>query len=310
MSKPQSFAHPEALAAVLTYKNTELINRAPIGISELGGVLLNLQQLIHDGLEKKVLHPEFAARWQALFTRFNLQEAAETLNSNDYPMVDRSAVKIQQAVKSVLQLGNHIREHWGDFAIVLGVASALTVDTVWLAKLAALTHPGAWAEKLSDVPSAVEDAKQALLANPTRGKGLVDFLTAEIQNLHGVRNAAAPVAAGPAASGFVPLAFSDDESVEPADQAQAPAPDPVVAVRASADAILQMEFPTGRGDAPPSTRKVRRFSELLESNKNDFEAKYNSAGAAGSDMSVVDAREITRQVKRLRREITSHAQNA
>ena len=72
INKPQNFAHPEAFAAMLEYKNSDLINRAPIGMSELGGVLLNLQLLVHDGLERKVLHPDFAARWEALFTRFNL----------------------------------------------------------------------------------------------------------------------------------------------------------------------------------------------------------------------------------------------
>ena len=87
---------------------------------------------------------------------------------------------LQKAVMSLCKLGNHVREHWHEFVLILGVGSALLVDGSWLLSFASMTTPGTYAEKITDVPSADETAKAKMVANPLKGKDMIAFLSAEV----------------------------------------------------------------------------------------------------------------------------------
>ena len=44
-------------------------------------------QVLEAGVARKVMHADFGAKWQKIWTDYQLQSAAEVLNSNDYPNV-------------------------------------------------------------------------------------------------------------------------------------------------------------------------------------------------------------------------------
>ena len=58
----QRFLKPEALAGILEYFKSELINRPGVGLSELGGVLMNLNEAMIEGGRLKIFHPDLVAK--------------------------------------------------------------------------------------------------------------------------------------------------------------------------------------------------------------------------------------------------------
>lgn len=105
LAKTQVLVNPESFAGQLEYTKTELLNRPAIGLSELGGVLVHMNALVTEGVAKKILHPDFAAKWSVQWEALGLQSAAEVLNTNDYPELPRSSAALEKAVKSVCSFG-------------------------------------------------------------------------------------------------------------------------------------------------------------------------------------------------------------
>jgi len=272
LGHPERLLSAEAFANALSAENTELFNRPGVGLSELGGVLLNLNQVLEEGLSAKVFDADLVSGWRTVFEEFNFREAAETLNSNDYPDADRSSAKLLAAVQSVAKLGNHVREHWSRFSILLGLGSAVLVDTAWLCTLASLTIPGVYADKVKDVPVTSTAAKARLIANPTVGKHLISFLSEEVHAQHKVRVqanvAVAPPAAPPA---FVPLTW-DDSDGEPTAEAAA---DPAAEILALERSILDLDVPEGKAGAGPSRKRLRAFAADLDTATNLYAEKYS-----------------------------------
>jgi len=118
LGHPKRFVSAEAFANPASAESAELVNRPGVGLSELGGVILNLNQVF--GLAAKVFDPDLVSGWRAVFDEFKL-------NSNDYPEADHSSAKLFAAEQSVAKLGNHVRERWGRFSILLGLGSAVLV---------------------------------------------------------------------------------------------------------------------------------------------------------------------------------------
>ena len=299
LGHPERLLSAEAFATALSPETTELLNRPGVGLSELGGVILNLNQVLEDGLSAKVFDPDLVSGWRTVFEEFKLREAAETLNSNDYPEADRSSAKLLAAVQSVAKLGNHVREHWTRFSILLGLGSAVLVDTAWLCTLASLTIPGVYADKLKDVPVTSTDAKARLTGNPTLGKHLIGFWSEEVHAQHRVRvqgNVGVAPPAAPAA--FVPLTW-DDSDAEPATEVAA---DPVAEVVALERSILDLAMPAGKTGAAPSRKRLRAFTVDLDTATALYTDKYNALGATNAEAAAsTQHRDVKKHVKRLRK---------
>ncbi|CAE7871729.1 unnamed protein product [Symbiodinium microadriaticum] len=157
LQKPQMLVSPEAFASGLAADNTELINRPGVGLSELSGCFLNLNEII-EGLAKDILAPKLDQKWRSLWTTHELEWCCQVLNQNDYPDMQRTVENLQYAVRS-----------------------ALTVDSSWILAFASLTTSGVFAEKSNEVPlegEELEAKKAALLEKPGSGKRLVELLTA------------------------------------------------------------------------------------------------------------------------------------
>lgn len=273
LKNPQHALSPQAWAGCLDYTKTEIINRPPVGLSELGGVLIHMNDLLADGVEAKILHPELLHMWNAKWTELNLQAAAETLDQNDFPDAPRASQDLQAAVKAVCELGNFVRQHWSTWSVLLGFGAGLLVDTSWILTMSSLTIPGLYADKIKDVPCTNELLKSNLLREPARGKLLLAFLEAEVHSHHGVRRLKEAV---PPQSTFVPLTWDDED--EPV-ATEVKEPKKVTKLKTMEAAILAQTFPAAKeGKTMPSKKRVREFASAFGQQVETFTDKLNAYG--------------------------------
>ena len=101
--------------------------------------------------QDNILTDTFANDWNSTWEKFALTDSCQTLRTNDYPFMDRSSEKLQRAVQQVLSFGNHVREHWHQFAAFIGFGSCMTVNMAWILAMASLTAPGSYPAKLAEV---------------------------------------------------------------------------------------------------------------------------------------------------------------
>lgn len=269
LSKPQNFSSAEALADHLTCENIEILNRPGCGFSELAGALINFNKVTEEMAMEEVLHPKFLDNWTRTWQQLKLQDACEVLNFIDFPTVSRSSDQLKTAVTNVLKFGNHVREHWGTFASLIGMFSTGYVDMSWILALGALTSPGAFANKIRDVPVNADSEKQALLASPSLGKRLLTFLVAEVHAWHGVRSAATSSTSLTTPATFVPLTFDSEE------EEKEQRPDHLQSLRVLKQELLEMQFPTDE-----SIKKKRKWATAFDAKTKAFLDKVNVTATA------------------------------
>jgi hypothetical protein len=213
LQKPAEWQAAEQLAKALTTHNCELLNRPGVGCSELGATLETLHRLIvEDTLD--VFSKRLKKKWADLFEKHDVLNAAQLLNTQDYPSLDRSAASLTLAATNLLKLGNSIRTDWSDLVVVFAAVLGSSTGFQWVLQLAALTCPGAWPAGLKDVPNIPDAAKAKVLLTPNSGRALAELLAACTEELCSKRKAkAAPMVGGPVAA---LLSFSDDEQPAPA----------------------------------------------------------------------------------------------
>ena len=264
MTKPQRWTSPETAVKDLTMKTTELLNRVGYGWSMLGGALLNTNALIVGADGKEIFAPAFISKWLKLWSDFELEKNCQLLNSNDYPHLTRSEADLRQAVKSLLKMGNKVRSEWPSWAPLLGFGSALTVGASWLLSLSALTIPGAYAERVKDIPASNRECFDNFLKEPQKVDGMLNFIVSEIAALHGIRISA--MTSVPTASTFQPLLFSEDEAEAV----------PVVPKATTPETLFKNavdQFMTFRiGAAMPTSQTDATFQSLKTQMQESFQA--------------------------------------
>ncbi|CAJ1412876.1 unnamed protein product, partial [Effrenium voratum] len=280
LGTPQLLLSPEAWAGALSPQNTELLNRPAIGISECAGCLENFKAVVDEGLAKELLHPKLAEKVNTWWATHRLDEALPLLNTQGYPDLDRSGQNLTRAVANYLKAVQEVRGEWATWARILGAGSCLVVDSVWLLSAAALTGPGALATGVAEVPVKVDGKKAALVADPTNGLAVRDFLTAEVQALHGIR-VAARQAAPLVVDTFQPLQF---ESEDEAPAAAAP--------------VRPRKVPKAKREALEHavegilTMRVKKTDPTAKQQLKDAMQDYNAAFAAVAAISEDKAAEL------------------
>ena len=182
--------------------------------------------------------------------------------------VPRSAAQLTWAVQEIAKFGNKVREE---------CAQALA----WVLQWAALTVPGAFAQKITKVPLQATEEKTSSLQKPAAGKRLVALLVVEVHGLHNIRQKKAAEPAAPSA--FVPLTFSDSEG-ETAEAAPAGKKRKLQKIEESADqALAGFIAEHGRSSSVPV-----RHDRLYRSSEP---AVHMRAGTRGS-MNAGDGREM------------------
>ena len=72
LQRPQLLVSPEAFASTLAPNNTELINRPGIGLSELAGCLINLNEVL-EGLAKEILSTKVMEKRRGLWASHEVE---------------------------------------------------------------------------------------------------------------------------------------------------------------------------------------------------------------------------------------------
>eukprot|EP00972_Heterocapsa_arctica_P111295 16386449-Heterocapsa_arctica.AAC.1 len=202
------FVSAEAFANSLDASKTEIVNRPTIGLSEYAGTIECLHaNLTEDGA---VFHPTLQAKWLVLVQQHDVIAACQMLNTVAYPHLQRTVPSVQTAVSSILTFAQAMRQDWDYWSLVFARLATGVVCASWALTMAALTVPGAYADKAAPVPMKAITEKAALMADRLHGGALVNFISAELLAELGLRLAAAPAAAAAAAApaAFVGMQFN------------------------------------------------------------------------------------------------------
>jgi hypothetical protein len=182
LKDPSAWLSPEALLPKVTASTSQLVNRPGVGLSELGSAITSYETLLREGASKGVLSRSFTKKWLERMEALDIARAAELLNSQDYPEMNRSEAELRTATVHILQFANVLRENWDEVVWFFGLATTMSVSGAWLLQLASLSVPGAWAAALRDVPN-LPPSKDKLVAQPTKGKVLAEFLAECVSSL-------------------------------------------------------------------------------------------------------------------------------
>ena len=140
--KPHMFSSAETFSSEVEAKNTELVNRPALGLSELcSSVETFVQNAKEDDLSLK-------AKVEALVMKFSIDSAIKVLNQHSLPDLARSSADLSNATKRLLSFVQCIREEWSFWAERVARASSTLVCGTWLLTAASLTIPGTWVSKL------------------------------------------------------------------------------------------------------------------------------------------------------------------
>ena len=306
LGSPQTWVHADTLGEALSAGNTELINRVVIGFSEFASVLENQILLIREGGDKKILHPELVKKYIQLHEQFHLDEAAKVLNPHAYPNLQRSEQHLISSVSNVLKFSQEIRKDWSFWSEVFGRASALTVNMSWQLSVAALTSGTAYAGKLTDVPTKVPDKKAALIANPTSGVAMKNFIVAELAAANGIKESAS---SSGGQSGFRALNFDDDEVFQAPPQEELPATAQLRRVRKVCADLLAMQFPAGKSaDTWPGKGKVKKFAQALRTLPDTLNDELAALCALDATLPEEEQQAVVNHVKSLKRKVREYEQ--
>ena len=218
LGEPQVWSNPDTLASKLAVKNTEILNRPPVGLSEYAGTMETLNQVF---VERPC---SVAKSWKRLWEQNEMGDACKVLNSYGYPHLARSPDDLVKAVQRVLQFSGELRTIWTAASQEQAAAATKVTGLSWALEMSALTIPGQFAEKLQSVKTEKTQEHAELMAKPLSGRALRDYLVAEVSHLATSRSSSsgAPPPA-PIPEPTTMLTFSDDEGSKAAAADPAPA---------------------------------------------------------------------------------------
>ena len=269
LQQAETWSTATGLSSVLEAKNTELVNRRAVGLSEAAQSLSALNQLLID-----TKPPSIATAWGTLWQAHAMSRTCEILNTGAYPDLLRTDALIKEAVTKYLSFHTAIRQEWTKYFEIFAQSVTQTVTLGWLLQGAALTMPGTWAAKIKDTPSECAQPMAELMARPDSASNLRNLLVAELCHTAKIRVASTqqPI---PETSGNV-FAFSDDEqegTVTPVGDK----PDVVKEAEIAEQNLMALTAPTASEGKPVSSKRVQKFRERYDAAVQAFTDKLNAA---------------------------------
>ena len=149
--KGQDFMTDETTILESLREHTTELMRPDVGISEVAGMLVNLDATLKHGTDMGIFAKEFQAEWKALWSTHDLDEVLPQLNLKEHPDVIRNLTSLRAAVKSLFQWALEWTDsdmfdklRWLTKAFGVGFVSMNHV----LALVTLVDHTDIWAERL------------------------------------------------------------------------------------------------------------------------------------------------------------------
>jgi hypothetical protein len=208
MQNPETWHSADSLAAEMDGRNTELVNRRAVGLSEAAQALEALNQVLHD------IPEPLTESWVPLWKQHDMMDTVHCLNvvyTAAYPNYPRTPERMREALKNYLKFHTAIRLEWRKHTEAFAANITRSVSLAWVLQGAALTAPGAWANKLmSSVSREAPTELTALVADPSSASKLLNLLVAEMRAYGKVRSATVAKSSKACGSRDI-MTFSDEE---------------------------------------------------------------------------------------------------
>jgi hypothetical protein len=221
---PEAIFDPEFFATeTLRADRAELVNRPEVGLSMAVGNLAALRHNLNEGVKEGIFHERFAAKFNTLYDKYDIEKANTMINVQDFPDADRSEGEVEKATKNILKFGVEVTNEWPKFAEYFGRVAGAYVALYSVLTLGAVTITPKYAEGLKEVPMASPadgEAKTALMGNAASASAVGTFWSKLVQTRAGLKQKRDAARAGVTTNQgvFKTLAFTPTPTKSTAEQ--------------------------------------------------------------------------------------------